>query len=192
MEAKERLYITADKKRLVAEGDPAGAFLYAAPGDTVPESAAAMFGLVEGRLAAEEKRGGKGEDKSRKGGSDKDRKGGGDKNTREGSSGTAREAPSTGSGTSTEMSSVGTQSGSPHTDDLTRIHGIGAKTAKALAAAGIDSFAKLAAVDPATPDPVADINPRAPWSDWIAAAKALAGPVEPVAGGLTINELPKE
>ena len=53
MEAKERLYITADKKRLVKEGDPKGAFLYAAPGDTVPDSAAAMFGLVNGALAAD-------------------------------------------------------------------------------------------------------------------------------------------
>lgn len=80
MEAKERLYITADKKRLVAEGDPAGAFLYAAPGDTIPQSAVAMFGLVEGAIPGEKRRDG-GEDKSRKDGSDKGGKGDGNKNS---------------------------------------------------------------------------------------------------------------
>lgn len=52
MRAQERLYLTADKKKLVGEGDPKAAFLYAAEGDEIPDSAAAMFGLADGRLKA--------------------------------------------------------------------------------------------------------------------------------------------
>lgn len=55
MQAAMRLFITADRKRLVAEGHPDGAFLYAAPGDEIPESAAEMFSLVEGRIDADAK-----------------------------------------------------------------------------------------------------------------------------------------
>lgn len=195
MKAMERLFITADKTRLVAEGDPAGAKLYAAPGDEIPESAVALFGIVDGKAPRPSKdKGGKqrdgGEDKSRKGGSDKDRKDGDNKDN-QGSSGTAREASSTDGGTATETSDVGVQPGSPHTDDLTMIHGIGAKTAAMLAAAGTDSFAKLAAIDAANPPDIEGLNPRAPWGDWVKAAAELAGPVEP-AGGLTSTTLPKE
>jgi len=50
MQAKERLYLTKDGKALVAEGDPKGASLYAAPGDDIPESAVKMFGLVDGTV----------------------------------------------------------------------------------------------------------------------------------------------
>ena len=57
MQAKERLYLTKDGKGLVAEGDPKGASLYAAPGDEIPESAVKMFGLVDGGL--KERRGGR-------------------------------------------------------------------------------------------------------------------------------------
>ncbi|MEP4423000.1 MAG: hypothetical protein ABJ354_16275, partial [Nitratireductor sp.] len=52
MQAQERLFLTADKKRLVAAGDKRAAFLYAAPGDEIPNSAAEMFGLKDGRLSA--------------------------------------------------------------------------------------------------------------------------------------------
>ncbi|MBB5987426.1 hypothetical protein [Sphingobium lignivorans] len=48
--AKQRLFLTADGAALVAEGDPAGATLYAAPGDEIPASAAEKFGLVDGDL----------------------------------------------------------------------------------------------------------------------------------------------
>lgn len=48
--ARERLYLTAAKDRLVREGDPKAAFLYAAQGDEIPQSAADKFGLVDGRL----------------------------------------------------------------------------------------------------------------------------------------------
>ena len=78
MKAAQRLFITACKSRLVAEGDPAGAFLYAAPGDEIPDSAAERFGLVDGGLARPEaakasrgKQDKSGEDKTRKGGEDK-------------------------------------------------------------------------------------------------------------------------
>lgn len=50
--AAERLYLTADKSKLVAEGDKAAAFLYAGKGDTIPESACERFGLVDGKLKA--------------------------------------------------------------------------------------------------------------------------------------------
>lgn len=50
MIAKERLLLTADKSRLVADGDPDGATLYCTPGTEIPESAAKLFGLVDGRL----------------------------------------------------------------------------------------------------------------------------------------------
>lgn len=50
MHAKERLYLTAGRDRLVREGDKAAAFLYAAKGDEIPDSAAARFGLKDGRL----------------------------------------------------------------------------------------------------------------------------------------------
>lgn len=50
MKAKVRLYLTANGKALVDEGDPKGASLYAAPGDEIPESAVELFGLVDGGL----------------------------------------------------------------------------------------------------------------------------------------------
>ncbi|ALJ14261.1 hypothetical protein [Sphingopyxis macrogoltabida] len=50
MIAKERLLLTADKSRLVADGDPEGATLYCTPGTEIPDSAAKLFGLVDGRL----------------------------------------------------------------------------------------------------------------------------------------------
>lgn len=53
MYAKERLYLTADQSKLVREGDGEGATLYAAPGDEIPDSAVARFGLVDGTIGAE-------------------------------------------------------------------------------------------------------------------------------------------
>jgi hypothetical protein len=50
MKCTQRLCLTADKKRVVPEGDPKAAFLYATPGDEIPDSAAEMFGLVDGGL----------------------------------------------------------------------------------------------------------------------------------------------
>lgn len=50
--AGERLYLTADRKRLVGEGDKKAATLYAAIGDIIPESTHEQFGLVDGMLKA--------------------------------------------------------------------------------------------------------------------------------------------
>lgn len=55
MFAKERLYLTADKKKLVGEGDKRAAILYAAIGDEIPEAAAKSFDLVEGKLPSKGK-----------------------------------------------------------------------------------------------------------------------------------------
>lgn len=46
----QRLYLTADKAAVVAEGDERAAFLYATPGDEIPASAAELFGLIDGAL----------------------------------------------------------------------------------------------------------------------------------------------
>lgn len=50
MLAQERLYLTEKRDRVVREGDARSAFLYAVPGDEIPQSAADKFGLVDGRL----------------------------------------------------------------------------------------------------------------------------------------------
>ncbi|WP_457812947.1 hypothetical protein U8C33_32450 [Sinorhizobium meliloti] len=50
MQAQERLYLTEKKDKLVGEGDKRASFLYAIPGDEIPEEAAAKFGLKEGKL----------------------------------------------------------------------------------------------------------------------------------------------
>lgn len=41
----ERLYLTADKERVVAEGDPDAAFLFAAPGSEISAEDAEKYGL---------------------------------------------------------------------------------------------------------------------------------------------------
>lgn len=48
--ARQRLFLNADKTKLVAEGDTEGAFLYVAPGDEIPEDAHDLFGLEDGAL----------------------------------------------------------------------------------------------------------------------------------------------
>ncbi|MCU0946807.1 MAG: hypothetical protein MUF47_00935 [Porphyrobacter sp.] len=50
MICKQRLYLTADKVKLVADGDPKAAFLYAVPGDEILPEMAEKFGLVDGAL----------------------------------------------------------------------------------------------------------------------------------------------
>lgn len=42
-----RLYLTADKKRVVGEGDPGAAFLYAAVGDELNDADARRYGLLD-------------------------------------------------------------------------------------------------------------------------------------------------
>ncbi|MEZ5790501.1 MAG: hypothetical protein R3D34_06830 [Nitratireductor sp.] len=73
MQAKERLWLTADQARVVPEGHKDAATLYAAVGDEIPASAAERYGIVNGAVtkalkAGEggepgEKQAGKGEDK---------------------------------------------------------------------------------------------------------------------------------
>lgn len=46
----QRLFHTADKSKVVAEGDKAAAFLYAVPGDEIPQSAVERYGLADGGL----------------------------------------------------------------------------------------------------------------------------------------------
>lgn len=53
MIAAEKLFLVADKSKLVREGDESAAFLYATPGDEIPADAAEMFGLVDGKLPEE-------------------------------------------------------------------------------------------------------------------------------------------
>lgn len=50
MFAKTRLFHNADKSALVHEDSPKAAFLYANTGDEIPESAAELYGLVDGDL----------------------------------------------------------------------------------------------------------------------------------------------
>lgn len=50
MKATARLYLTASKTALVAQGDPRAATLYCIPGDEIPDSAVARFGLIGGGL----------------------------------------------------------------------------------------------------------------------------------------------
>ena len=42
---RQRWWLTAARDRLVPDGDPAARYLFAAPGQTVPEAVAARYGL---------------------------------------------------------------------------------------------------------------------------------------------------
>ena len=48
--ARVRMFLTADRSRIVGEGDPDAAILYAAPGSRLPPDAVEKFGLVGGEL----------------------------------------------------------------------------------------------------------------------------------------------
>lgn len=162
MIARQRLYLTADKSKLVPAGHKSAAFLYAAEGDQIPDSAAARFGLVDGRLKAGRaaKEDGGGADKERKPGSDKGSKPGGEKPA-------PSPAPAEGND-----GAGGEGTGDPAaSDDLVSLKGVGEKTAKALAAAGLTTFAAIAAIDPAAPPKVDGIGAVFKWADVIASAK---------------------
>ena len=45
--ATARLWLTADRSRVVPEGDPAAAFLFAIPGRAVSRAEALRYGLIE-------------------------------------------------------------------------------------------------------------------------------------------------
>lgn len=55
MHAQERIYLTADKTMAVAAGDKRAAFLYATPGDEIPQSAADVLGIVDGKVKGKAK-----------------------------------------------------------------------------------------------------------------------------------------
>ena len=63
--AQERMWLTADHKHLVADGDPEAATLYAAVGHTIPESAAKEFKVTDGYLSKASKAEAKAEDKAK-------------------------------------------------------------------------------------------------------------------------------
>ena len=50
MIAKERIYLTADKKKVVREGSKRAAFLFAGVGDPITEEDARKYGLIDGRV----------------------------------------------------------------------------------------------------------------------------------------------
>lgn len=143
MKCTQRLYLTADRKRVVPAGDKKAASLYAVPGDEIPQSAADRFGLVDGHLRGFEPHAGEKEDR---GGKDKEDRGGKDK---------------------------GGQGGGDKTPELTDVKGIGEATAKLLTGAGIVKVADLAAVDPANPPAIEGLNALFKWSKAIGAAKEL-------------------
>ena len=84
MRAKERLYLNAEKTRLVREGSPKAGYLLAAEGHVITEETAARFKIVDGRApwsqqaASDEPKPGA-DPKSGKGGGNKQGKPDGDK-----------------------------------------------------------------------------------------------------------------
>lgn len=161
MTAKERLYLTADRKALVREGDPAAASLYVAPGDEIPGSAVELFGLVDGTIAdkkGSKGSGNKGDTKEQGPGQDKEQKPGKDKGA--------------GSGTKGVGATPGT-SDTPAGDELTKVKFVGPAVAAGLAKAGITTIAAIAAIDPANPPAVGGTGARTNWADIVESAKAL-------------------
>ncbi len=69
--AKVRMFLTADRSRVVGDGDPDAASLYASPGSRLPDDAVEQFGLVGGNLPVKQaakggnKRGKRGENKGK-------------------------------------------------------------------------------------------------------------------------------
>lgn len=48
--AQQKLFLNADKSKLVGEGDEAAAFLFCVPGDEIIPEVHEQFGLVDGAL----------------------------------------------------------------------------------------------------------------------------------------------
>lgn len=153
MIAAERLYLTADKGRLVREGDPAGAFLYCAAGDEIPPSAVERFKLVDGTIG--KGKGGKeapvNPNKENQPGGDKEKAPDGDKGGTKAAGGDA----------------------TPGADDLTKVKFIGAASATALVAAGFSTIAAIAAIDPANPPAVEGMGARVNWGAIVESATEL-------------------
>jgi pyruvate/2-oxoglutarate dehydrogenase complex dihydrolipoamide acyltransferase (E2) component len=62
VEAQDRMYLTADRERLVAEDDPEAASLFASPGTEITRADAIRYGLV--KEAPEEKQARQAEEKA--------------------------------------------------------------------------------------------------------------------------------
>ena len=52
MKADRKLYLTADRTRVVEEGDPEAAFLFATPGKEISDADAEKYGLKPAKPAA--------------------------------------------------------------------------------------------------------------------------------------------
>ena len=55
VEVNERLFLTADREKVVPEGDPEAAFLFATPGDEVSEEDAKRYGIKPSKANKVEK-----------------------------------------------------------------------------------------------------------------------------------------
>jgi hypothetical protein len=53
VQSEERLFLTADRERVVAEDDPEAAFLFASPSDRISVEDAARYGLIKSKAKAE-------------------------------------------------------------------------------------------------------------------------------------------
>lgn len=161
MIATERLLLTADKSRLVRDGDPEGKTLYCTPGTEIPDSAVKLFGLVDGTIAAKAKGGKATGGKEAPANPTKEKQPGGDK----------EKAPGDDKGAGSGAKGADGAGG----DDLTRIKFVGAKVAAGFVAAGLTSFAQIAAIDVAQPPVVEGTNATTKWDQIVESAKALAG-----------------
>lgn len=163
MYAKQRLLLTADESKLVPEGHPDGATLYCSPGDEIPDSAAERFGLVDGELpAGGSKEGPARPNKEKPPAEDKDKQPGEDKGAGSGTKGAGATEP-------------------PVADDLSQVKFIGEKSAAALVAVGITTFAQVAAIDPASPPAAEGMGARTNWAGIVASAKELVAKAAPSA-----------
>ena len=64
-EVDERLWVAEDGEKLVAEGDPKAASLFAIPGQKISVEDAERYGLVKAKAKAEGKQAAKAEDKQK-------------------------------------------------------------------------------------------------------------------------------
>jgi predicted flap endonuclease-1-like 5' DNA nuclease len=140
----------------VRDGDPEGVLLYCTPGTFIPDSAVALFGLVDGRLpdgAAEAgtKEAPRRSDKEKAPDQDKEKKPDGDK----GAGGGTKDAAA------------------PAGDDLTLVKFVGSVVAAGLVKAGITTFAQVAAIDAAAPPEVDGTSKRTNWAGIVESAKEI-------------------
>lgn len=173
MIAKERLYLTVSRKALVREGDAAGVELYCAAGDEIPPSAVELFGLVDGTIAEGGKKSVSGDKVVKEAGGDKGA-GGGTKEQGPGQDKEQKSGEDKGAGSGTKGAAASNDT--PAADDLTRVKFVGAKVAAGFVAAGLTTFAQIAAIDPAQPPAIEGTNATTKWADIVASAKEIVAP----------------